>query len=255
MEITYDYSTRYEVFGSNDAGLHGKGHALFCRKYFDAKLGVGEGLTGQSYALPTKDAQLNVKSLYDIENSFDLFLDVAADNPDKHFFMGKIGTGLAGYKDSDILPILKDRQIPSNVFLPGVWDAKLNDQKELRLIIAGGRDFSDFDLLCEVADSSLERAISLGYKPIIISGTAKGADMMGEKYARMRQYDVVRFPAPWNEFKAKFGHNKVAGFVRNSWMSQYANSLLAFHDGESRGTQAMIDIATDFGLKTKIQSY
>jgi hypothetical protein len=104
------------VFGSNLAGIHGAGAAKTARFKFGAKLGVGEGLTGQSYALPTKDRSIRTMSLEKINEHVMRFLKFASDNPSKEFLVTCIGCGLAGYKHSQIAPMFKERT--SNVRLP-----------------------------------------------------------------------------------------------------------------------------------------
>jgi len=95
------------VFGSNLAGRHGKGAALAATKTYGAVYGIGEGRTGNSYALPTKDANIKTRSL------------VAINNPDLDFQVTKIGCGLAGFKESDIAPLFKNA--PVNCYLPENW--------------------------------------------------------------------------------------------------------------------------------------
>jgi hypothetical protein len=115
----------------------------------------------------------------------------------------------------------------------------------MKVIIAGGRDFNDYNKLCEVCDSFLS-----GEQEIeIVSGVAKGADKLGEQYAKDKGYYVRRFPANWNKYK------KSAGAIRNGEMATYADCLIAFWDGQSRGTKNMIDTATKKGLKIKICNY
>lgn len=107
------------VFGSNEAGRHGKGAALFARQHHGAIYGVGEGRTGNSYAIPTKDYNLKTRSLEAIRESVERFLDYALNNPKLHFEVTKIGCGLAGYKEHEIVPMFKDA--PSNCYLPNNW--------------------------------------------------------------------------------------------------------------------------------------
>lgn len=107
------------VFGSNLAGRHGKGAALYARQNHGAEYGVGEGITGNSYALPTKDEQLRVRSLADIKVSVDKFISYAADNPQLTFQVTKVGCGLAGFKECEIAPLFKDA--PSNCIMPDGW--------------------------------------------------------------------------------------------------------------------------------------
>ncbi len=119
----------------------------------------------------------------------------------------------------------------------------------MRVIIAGGRDFNDYELLENKCDFYLQNFNNR--KIEIVSGTCKGADKLGEQYAESRGYPVRRLPADWDK------HGKVAGHIRNVQMSEYAECLISFWDGESRGTKDMIEIATNkFGiLKVKIVLY
>ena len=116
-----------------------------------------------------------------------------------------------------------------------------------KVIIAGSRSFVDnkdnYRLLCQVCDKMLAQK----HPDIeIVSGGAPGADEMGEIYARQRYYDIKRILPDWEQFK------KAAGPIRNYEMAAYSDALIAFWDGESRGTKSMIDAATEHGLKIKI---
>lgn len=107
------------VFGSNLAGRHGKGAALYARQQHGAEYGVGSGPTGNAYAIPTKDAQLNTLPLDEIEYYVRVFLIYAATYPEQQFEVTKIGCGLAGYQESDIAPLFKTA--PDNCLLPNGW--------------------------------------------------------------------------------------------------------------------------------------
>lgn len=110
------------VFGSNLAGRHGKGAALDAAKHWGATYGVGEGRTGNAYALPTKDANLRTLSLSEIKQAFARFWKYAADNSDTQFLLTPAGTGLAGYSLAEIKDIaVRGRTIPRNVWLTGDW--------------------------------------------------------------------------------------------------------------------------------------
>lgn len=124
--------------------------------------------------------------------------------------------------------------------------------KETRVIIAGGRDFNDYNLLKETAHEIIAKYDN----PIkIVSGTCRGADRLGEKYAYENQIRVERFPADWN----KLGRS--AGYVRNVEMAIYASDndnigvLIAFWDGKSKGTKHMIDAAKKYGLEIHVIRY
>jgi hypothetical protein len=113
----------------------------------------------------------------------------------------------------------------------------------MKLIIAGGRDFNDLDLLKMNADSYL------GQVTEVVCGKARGADTLGEHWAIWNSLPVKYFPADWEKY------GKRAGYLRNKEMAEYADSLLAFWDGKSRGTKHMIDLATELGLKVKVIQY
>jgi len=112
----------------------------------------------------------------------------------------------------------------------------------MRVIIAGGRSFKDYNRLCSVCDYMLQNQEDI----VIVSGTAMGADKLGERYAQERGYRIVRFPAEWDK------HGKAAGFIRNEEMAKYSNALIAFWDGNSKGTEHMINLAEKHGLKIKV---
>jgi len=114
----------------------------------------------------------------------------------------------------------------------------------LKVIIAGSREFSDYEQLVDSCDRFLSAVV--GKRPVeVVSGTARGADRLGERYARERGFGLAQFPAQWNKF------GKSAGYKRNQQMAEYADALVAFPVGESRGTRHMIRIARDTGLVVK----
>ena len=120
--------------------------------------------------------------------------------------------------------------------------------EEFRVIIAGTRNFSNYELLKEKCDNilSTKRKDS---NIVIVSGTAKGADRLGERYARERGFLLRRFPADWDKDGNK------AGPIRNAKMADNADALIAFWDGTSRGTAHMIMTAKEKGLATRIINY
>lgn len=107
------------VFGSNLAGRHGKGAALFAREARGAVYGRGIGFQGNSYAIPTKDHYLGVLPLWRIEHYVEDFIIFAEDYPELNFEVTRIGCGYAGYHDYQIAPMF--REAPSNCFLPKGW--------------------------------------------------------------------------------------------------------------------------------------
>lgn len=114
-----------------------------------------------------------------------------------------------------------------------------------RVIVAGSRDFNNYELLKQKCDSLLSQK-RLTHSIVIVSGTARGADRLGERYARERGYRVERFPADW------YRDGIAAGPIRNTQMATHADALVAFWDGKSRGTRDMIEKAKERNLLVRI---
>lgn len=112
------------VFGSNLAGRHGKGAALYARRYHGAVYGQGHGRQGNSYAIPTKNEKLKTITLGSIAQWVEEFIEYAKEHPDELFQVTRVGCGLAGYKDEDIAPLFKDA--PINCLFDSAW-SKFND--------------------------------------------------------------------------------------------------------------------------------
>lgn len=120
--------------------------------------------------------------------------------------------------------------------------------KTFKVIVAGGRTFDDFRLLCSFLDRVLvEKAKT--HKVIIVSGCARGADQLGERYAKERGYGCILMPADWET------NGNAAGFIRNAEMAKEGCALVAFFDGSSKGTKGMIDLALRKHLITRICKY
>ncbi len=107
------------VFGSNLAGRHGKGAALWARQHRGAIYGRGVGPQGNAYAIPTKDRQLRVLPLSVIHVHVADFLGYARRRPDLRFEITPIGCGLAGYRRDQIAPMFAGS--PPNVILPDAF--------------------------------------------------------------------------------------------------------------------------------------
>lgn len=119
---------------------------------------------------------------------------------------------------------------------------------EFRVIIAGGRDFNDYALLRKTMDALLAN-INEDTNIVVVCGMARGADTLGEQYAKDRGYRVNYYPADWNAY------GKAAGYKRNEQMAQNADALVAFWDGKSRGTKHMIDLGKKYQLKVRVKYY
>lgn len=97
-----------------------------------------------------------------------------------------------------------------------------------RVIIAGGRDFRDYDLLAKTMNHLLSNVRD---EITVVCGKARGADTLGEQYAKEHGYSVQYFPADWNKY------GKSAGYLRNTEMAKNADALVAFWNGASLGTR------------------
>ena len=127
--------------------------------------------------------------------------------------------------------------------------AKKTEKKEnFKVVIAGSRGFSNYKLLYEKCNDIL-REKSKTHNIIVVSGHAKGADTLAEKYANDKGFDLEIYPADWKKF------GKAAGFKRNEKMAEFADGLIAFWDGKSHGTQHMIKIAGEKGINTRVVKY
>jgi hypothetical protein len=115
----------------------------------------------------------------------------------------------------------------------------------MKVIIAGGRDFMEYELLYE----SCRRIFENREIREIVSGCAKGADRVGEKYAEFNKIPIKKFPAEWDKY------GKSAGYRRNKEMADYSDVLVAFWNGESKGTKHMIDLATANKLEVHVIKY
>lgn len=112
----------------------------------------------------------------------------------------------------------------------------------MKVIIAGSRSFNNYIILHNKCTELLKNQFEIE----IISGTANGADKLGERFAKENNYKLTQFPADWSKF------GKSAGYFRNEEMAKYADALIVFWDGKSKGTKHMIDLAKKYNLKIRI---
>lgn len=101
------------VFGSNKEGMHGGGAAYIAFKEFGAEWGVGIGMTGHCYAIPTMDGSIDI-----IRRHVDDFTAYAREHPELTFLVTRIGCGIAGWHDSEIAPLFEEVSALDNVALP-----------------------------------------------------------------------------------------------------------------------------------------
>lgn len=113
----------------------------------------------------------------------------------------------------------------------------------MKTIIAGGRDFNDYNRLKTIMNSCPHEITE------IVCGKARGADTLGERWGIENNIPIKYFIPDWD------GLGKRAGFVRNSEMGDYADMLVAFWDGKSKGTEQMISYARKKGIIVQVFNY
>ncbi len=130
------------VFGSNLLGIHKKGAALTALKKYGAILGIGIGLQGQSYAIPTKETPARSLDLISINEYVAEFLSYALYTPEHTYMVTPIGCGLAGWRPEHIAPMFHRALDLSNVKLPKEFVPFLSWMNNLPNSIA---TFSDYE--------------------------------------------------------------------------------------------------------------
>lgn len=121
----------------------------------------------------------------------------------------------------------------------------------MKIIIAGSREFTNYKMLVTAINKVIIKQLSYGMSNdiIIISGNAKGADKLGEKFANENNYEISLHPANWDTY------GKGAGYIRNSIMGKEGDVLVAFWDMESKGTRHMINLANEYNKKVYVVNY
>ena len=122
----------------------------------------------------------------------------------------------------------------------------MKNQDDFYVVICGSRSFNDYAALKEFCDYILSNTTKT-YFITVISGAAKGADTLGERYAEEKGYTCKQFPADWG------AHGRAAGFRRNEQMLEQADGVIAFSVNESKGTEHMIKIAKEAGKKVAVK--
>lgn len=116
------------VFGSNLSGIHGAGSVRHALEHHGAIMGIGVGIQGDSYAIPTKDEKIRTMSIDRIKYYVDEFISFAHAHPEMTFNIVAIGCGLAGFKSGEIAPLF--RFSPTNCRLPVEFLSRLNEKGE-----------------------------------------------------------------------------------------------------------------------------
>jgi hypothetical protein len=124
----------------------------------------------------------------------------------------------------------------------------MTNKDNFKVVVAGSRGFNNYKLLKEKCNKLL-REKKETHNIIIVSGNARGADILGEKYSNDEGFDLKIYPADWKK------HGRSAGFRRNEQMAEVADALIAFWDGKSHGTKHMIDICKEKGIDVRVINY
>lgn len=111
----------------------------------------------------------------------------------------------------------------------------------MRVIVAGGRNITDYQLVKTKLDWLFRGRTDI----TIVSGGAKGADSLGERYAKENQLSLIICNANWDRY------GKSAGFIRNKEMAEISDGLILIWDGLSKGSKHMKDLAEKQGLKIR----
>jgi len=110
------------VFGSNIKGIHGRGAALFARRYHGAKLGIGHGHQDSSYAIPTKATPYIPLGLEEVAEYVGIFVNYTLRHPELKFYVSAVGCGNAGFSNKEIAPLFKGAV---NCRFPEEWEPYL----------------------------------------------------------------------------------------------------------------------------------
>ena len=120
----------------------------------------------------------------------------------------------------------------------------------MKVIVAGSRSIKNkYWVTCLLGnlmeDVPYEQCAALPPEEIVC-GMAEGPDLFGKEWAEYNKISVSTWPADWNKY------GKRAGIIRNEQMGEYADALVAFWDGKSRGTKHMIDYMLSLGKEVHV---
>lgn len=119
----------------------------------------------------------------------------------------------------------------------------------MKVLVCGGRDFVNKTLIFDTLDK-LHKTKEID---MVISGGARGADTFAKEWARLRCIEVMVFKPDWKRL------GKVAGFHRNIEMlmrlSSQDDMVVAFWDGNSKGTAHTITQAKSHCIETVVVNY
>lgn len=114
-----------------------------------------------------------------------------------------------------------------------------------RIVVAGSREYNNYNAAKEYIDNCIKDLKNCTF--IFVSGGCRGADSLGERYAKEVGYSVEVYKANWEKY------GRAAGPIRNKQMAEICDVAICFWDGKSKGTKSMIEMAWDFGKTVEIK--
>lgn len=238
------------VFGSNLQGIHGAGAALHAARWLGARAGVGEGPTGRSYALPTKENPRRRLALSRVREAVERFKAYAAEHTHCTFEVTRVGCGLAGFHDEQIAPLFEDA--PANCILPGLWLAR-RDSAVARVIVTATQDA--LEQLGPRLDAALARVHRLDGFRLVVEDPAGDARVL-ELCDRVREWAQAKAPQlasrldPFGLDTQLYGPD--AASIRRLRMCWYATHFLAVVGARDLVTTAWIHAARSSELQVKV---
>ena len=193
---------------------------------------------------PTKQHWKNPSKLEWIESGLENLVKFIKYKNIKSIAIPQLGCANGGLQWSEVKLVIEEKlkdlnDVDIKIIVYDIKNIKFDNMK---VIIAGSRDCTDMKILLEAIDESKFNISE------VISGGARGADALGETWAKNNNIPLKIFPADWNIGKS-------AGYIRNKQMAEYGNALIALWNGESKGTNHMIEIAKNLNLKVYVKKY
>lgn len=158
----------------------------------------------------------------------------------------------------------------NNKFLSGIQRTKWKSETTFYLLVAGSRGYNNYQEMCQVLDFLLKNQVAQHNHIVIVSGKAKGADELAERYAHDREYGFEGFEAKWNDIQGlspiEIGYRrdgqpyrKRAGYERNERMHLFISApsdrrrgCVCFWDMRSPGTKHNFKLAYDYGNPIRV---
>lgn len=226
-------------FGSNLAGIHGKGAALDATKWYGAQRGVGRGMTGQAYALPTKYAAHLALPIDAILNEIGTFTRFVSTHTTEWFMVTRIGCGLAGHANQESLIARAFLEAPQNCLLPGTWVA-IRQPDITRLHVALPPGFDNYPWLTEKLGFYLGNRAAGEIEIVVLDGQ----DPLPVRYALEHGFPVMQLSS--ND--ARHGSHVDAGALARRRLLWYCTHLLVVGEALSVHRERYAQEAAGEGL-------